>query len=434
MSQRTSHRRQLAAVAIAGAVALAGLVGCGSDNKSGGSAGTAGTTGTTVAQKPTGTPIKIGTVATVGMPIGTFPESFAGVKAAAQGINAAGGIDGHPLVVETCNGKFDPNQELACARKLVGDGVVAMIGAMPLANVPGYEATLIKGHVVDLASNGVFPQSYEGPNVYPIDFLPGQAFACADGALAKQTTGTDQVRVIVGDSVGEKSSIPQFQTAAKNLGSQLQEPVLVPQTATDLSPIVQQMANRGKGLVSWFVSPPQTVAFVAAAASAGQDWAFCSADGIARAQRIKLGAALKSFYVGSGLPSLSEGAKYPLVAQFNQQIKALVDSGDQDAKVSMENFPSHALRAWLGVQAFKQIVGGIHGPITAPAVYAATAKAHVDLGGTVPPLDFSKPVGTGAYPRVFNPIVSISRWDPAKQDTVPVPGLKPIDGVKALQG
>src|ERR1700742_3433104 len=44
-------------------------------------------------------------------------DNLAGVKAAVAAINAAGGVNGHPLSYSPCSDNLDPNQALTCARQ-----------------------------------------------------------------------------------------------------------------------------------------------------------------------------------------------------------------------------------------------------------------------------------------------------------------------------
>src|SRR5437764_806935 len=73
-------------------------------------------------------PVKLGLFAATGVPAGVNPQAVAGARAAVRALNAAGGLDGHPVQLVFCNHRNDPNLSLACARKMVAEHVLAMIG------------------------------------------------------------------------------------------------------------------------------------------------------------------------------------------------------------------------------------------------------------------------------------------------------------------
>src|SRR6266540_2538975 len=112
-----------------GIVALALVAAsCGSDDDGGASDTTAagGGTATTVAGKAcSGDPIKIGQiVALTGQQ--TFPDLAAGARAAVEAENKECRLD-RPLELVQRDGKNDPNAVAECGRKMVSEGIVALV-------------------------------------------------------------------------------------------------------------------------------------------------------------------------------------------------------------------------------------------------------------------------------------------------------------------
>jgi len=110
--------------ALAAAVALA--AGCSSAGSSSAGSGSA-----SAAAADSGAPIKVGVIATLSAVLpGAFvqPWSVDGVQAAADMINAQGGINGRKIQVEVCDNGGDPNRDTQCARKAVTSGWVADVG------------------------------------------------------------------------------------------------------------------------------------------------------------------------------------------------------------------------------------------------------------------------------------------------------------------
>ena len=59
--------------------------------------------------------VKLGVIAPEGVST-NYPGSQAAAKAAIAGLNARGGLSGHPVELVYCNDKGDPNIATQCAR------------------------------------------------------------------------------------------------------------------------------------------------------------------------------------------------------------------------------------------------------------------------------------------------------------------------------
>jgi branched-chain amino acid transport system substrate-binding protein len=133
------------------AVAILVLAGCGSSSKSNSSATTAAPTATTTGQSTTGQStagtgankasapgvtaktITIGLITSLtGNASSTFADTPAGVQAAFDAQNAAGGVDGRKLVLATGDDQSAVSQDLTAAQNLVSNQhVYAVIGYSP---------------------------------------------------------------------------------------------------------------------------------------------------------------------------------------------------------------------------------------------------------------------------------------------------------------
>jgi branched-chain amino acid transport system substrate-binding protein len=112
---------------------VAALAACGSSSGSSSAGGSAASGGS----KATGTPIKLGFVNVEGSSTGiSIPESTAGAKAAVSYLNAQGGLDGHPFVLDTCFEDNTPASWTNCANRLVADKPVAVIQGTDPAGGP----------------------------------------------------------------------------------------------------------------------------------------------------------------------------------------------------------------------------------------------------------------------------------------------------------
>jgi branched-chain amino acid transport system substrate-binding protein len=183
-----SVRRGLRLIVLA--VGLVLLVSaCGSSNKSststgGGASTTAQTSDTSKCgdkpgQKASGTPIKLGAIATK-QPGTDFTDIPNMAKAYFACVNANGGVNGHPIKYFIETEQTNPAQAAAAAHKLIGtDKVVGIVGNTSLiecaVNTPFYAQ--MGYYIVD---SGIAPQCYGTPNSAAVNMGPRYS---SDGAV-----------------------------------------------------------------------------------------------------------------------------------------------------------------------------------------------------------------------------------------------------------
>ena len=162
-------------------VAVAGLsllfAACGDDNDNGGGGASAGgdvgqsgevKCGLGNGKKATGTPIKLGGIATK-QPGTDFTDGLNAANAYFKCVNDNGGINGHPIKYYMETEQTDPAQDASLARKLVeSDGVIGMTGGFSLIecsiNHSYYEQ---KGFYV--LNAGIAPECWSTPNSAPVN-------------------------------------------------------------------------------------------------------------------------------------------------------------------------------------------------------------------------------------------------------------------------
>lgn len=98
----------------------------------------------------------------------TAPQAEAAARAAVSSINAAGGVKGKELELVFCDEKFDPNQEVACARQMVTEKVSAVV-APEVFYGEGSIPVLERAKIPVLASQALSPDSeYTCSTCYPL--------------------------------------------------------------------------------------------------------------------------------------------------------------------------------------------------------------------------------------------------------------------------
>jgi ABC-type branched-subunit amino acid transport system substrate-binding protein len=368
----------------------------------------------------TGAPIVVATEAPIGSAAGSVPQVFASVKAAARAINKSGGIQGHPLQVQTCNGMVNPNAEANCASSAVAAGAVAMVGNLVFVNPQAVENTLQSADTADLGATAVSTAQFSSPVSFPLIFEPGTGAVCTSRAFSKIVGGSRVAAAFLQIPPGLQA-VQVLQHSAQAQGTKYVGQFPVGFTTVDFSPVVQELSGVHPNVVFAVGTPPGNGSLITAAAAAGETWNYCLNDGsLSGKQLAQLGPDISKLYEASPLPPLSAARQFPELQRFISQMHAEEAAGDADASVSLTNYVSQGLTSWLGMQAFAQVARSIKGPITHTTVLAALKTAKVNLG-LIAPIDFSNPIGSGTYPRVFNARQYLERWVASKKQLVLVP-------------
>jgi len=375
-------------------------VGCSSSSKastsssassSAASAASASSSGST-SSPPTGTPIKLFLLAplTGGY---NFPEVVDGANAAAKAINAAGGVKGHPIQIDACDGKTatDPNPSVQCVRDAVSDAqVIADVGSYSSFD----DLTLPIEKAADMASIGNAAFS-----------VSDQTFANSFPFLGEEGPAS----VVVPYDQGAKKivfaeiDLPNFAHASSDANAILQTGrgvslagvVSTPLTATDVTPYVAQSAKKGDA-VALSIPPNQTIQWVQdnKQGNYNQKVVFAALN-LNPATLSAMGAAGEGIYVASSLPLVASSS--PGMDRFKSEMSAYKASAVQD---------EISLNSWLSVWAFAQVGNTIQGDITRQSILSAFGQlTNFNVFGLLPPGFSTTTPGSLPIPnatRIFN--------------------------------
>ncbi len=234
-----ARSRTIRGAALVMGVALAAAA-CGSSTPS-----TTGSTSTTSAgaaasagSTATGTPITVLTITPSGTSGADFPDIPTVLAAFAKATNAAGGIAGHPLRVESCNDKNDPNTAGTCARQAVNDKAVAVLGSFSQF-ADSILPILGAAKIPYLAANAISGSEYSDTNSYPL--VPGPIGFAALGTKAGQRCAkTDIVTYDLPAAAGLAPFVTMGLAASnKTVDTTVKAPV----TTTDFSSTVSNAKN-----------------------------------------------------------------------------------------------------------------------------------------------------------------------------------------------
>src|SRR6516165_7891590 len=253
-------------ISLAAAVVVTGLLaaGCGSSSSSssassaattssgssGGSTSTATATPTSFSfgtpKQATGSPYVFGMINDETGPV-TFPEARQGAIAAMDYVNSyLGGINGHPIQIDSCIGDGTPAGAARCATELVAKHPMAILGA---ADVGAPASIPIYGHA-NLAYIGGIPFT-------PVPFIAPNSIQfwsvsvgdnAAAAVYAGKTLGVKSVALVYFSNPQGESIIPQITPVFKAAGVTTIKYVPLSPTSPDPSPQAALVQSSGAEL------------------------------------------------------------------------------------------------------------------------------------------------------------------------------------------
>lgn len=226
-------------------VALVALAACGSKAGSNGSPGSSTTVDESVlgARKPaTGTPIKVGFVIDGKSDALDSTSVLTAGKATVEYVNEyLGGINGHPIALQTCETGATPTGAANCASQLVNAKVATVV--VPLSSQDGALATGLKGSgipfVTYLTAN---PAIAVNPNAF---VLPNPFAAIAAPAALAKARGLKKVGLVIIDvpaTTGPISALAKPIFAKAGVGFDM---INISAQVADPTPDIQQGMNDG---------------------------------------------------------------------------------------------------------------------------------------------------------------------------------------------
>lgn len=403
-------RLYIGAVALMAAALLLSACGSSSSTTSTKSStpATTSSSGSTSAAAPagsaaTGSPIVTYTFTDVNTQGPQYKNIKETMRVSADWINSHGGIAGHKLDAHFCDAQGTPTQAAACAREAVAAHAVAVVGNFTFtgdAIVP----ILAAAHIAYFGNCcAVSASELTSPDSFPIGNQPLYAVGAVQRAVQ------DGCKHLVGVIIqGAESFEPLMSNAAKALHTTIRY-VSLPATAKDYSSQVAQATSGGTDCLIMVVSETPYIAWNAAFTQSGSKARMYGPQGNLDAVSIKgFTAATNGDIVAGMYPDLA----LPVWADYRAALKQYNTDPTQDYN------SLGGLGTWTAYQAFKQIVSGMSGPITAATFLKTASTAKVKLPGMIPPIDFSKPWNTlggpKGYDRIFNKSVVFSKVENGK--------------------
>jgi ABC-type branched-subunit amino acid transport system substrate-binding protein len=335
-----------------------------------------------------------------GDPVAQHPEVGAGAQAAAQAINAAGGINGHPIQIITCDIHDSATQEEACAQEAVTDKVTAVAGSLFESGAQSIP-TLQKAGIPVIGSLGVYtPEELSNPDVWPLMGGAVTTYPAIPYLAARQ--GLKRIAVIANPGTGLNQLI---QAQAAKAGMSDVGTVTVPLTATDYSSYVEQLKSLNPQIIVQVVSTTASAEMMLDGQQLGLNaiWANQTLN-IDVNNLSTFGSSADGMYITSSFPPATAGSEFPGIATFNSEMDAAGKAGISYTKIRS----AQAITSWLAVHAIADLAKGTSGLLTSSALISALKSAtSVNVEGLIT----WQPNATGPtdFPRVTNSDVYLEK-------------------------
>jgi ABC-type branched-subunit amino acid transport system substrate-binding protein len=321
--------------------------------------------------------------------------------AAARAINAAGGIGGHEVVIDTCNDQFDVNGAAACGRQMIQDHDIAVTGNSIFDS--GYQPILAAAGIPLVGSIPNSLTSLTGSNVYLT--LPGSLFELYGATIYAGKSGLKSVYVSRADVAATAAFVPTVQSFAPKVGLGVAGNQAIPSTTTDMTPFVQQLIDSKAKSVVMAYAAAQAVDYAQGAASLNETkvkFLYTAAD-LTPANIDSIGSEAGNFIVGSSLPPVS-ATNLPGIQQFRKELQAEQSSGDSTAALSQSTETTEM--TWLAIHAIANVMATSHNVTPAGVTSALATAKNVSLMGLTPPWTPSA-TGPAPFTRLSNTTVYI---------------------------
>jgi len=357
MMIRPSGRYLATVVSIAAVISLTAAA-CGSNSGSSGSG------------SGSSSPVKIMDITTLtspGQSLNVYPESPAAANAAANAINAHGGIDGHPIQVIVCDDQANPDQAAVCGRDAVSDHVIAVTSQSLLS--ASYINELVAANIPLVGNAVVGAADFTSPYSFPIGASVLSTYPA--GALGLIKDGDTKVGILRIATPLDTITDDATRAGIKSGGGTLVADVAVPTTVTDYGSYAQQLKQSGANGVVLIESEAAQVGVIQAAAEIGYHPRWAIAYGSLTNSELKqLEPLVDGSVVYSTLPLVTDTA-LPGIKTFVAQMKA-----EQSHNAAASMLDSTSLSVWLAIYAIAGTLAGVHGDITSTVMLQKLRALH----------------------------------------------------------
>jgi ABC-type branched-subunit amino acid transport system substrate-binding protein len=326
------------------------------------------------------------------------PEQRQGLETAVAAINASGGINGRPLQLEFCDGRYDPNGEISCARQLVAKKVVAAINPNFTADGSGTAFKILDdARIPQIGNPGQTPASLTSPMSYLLSGgLPGWYYGAA---AALRQAGATKVAILVAPSPTAQRAGQLMARALDAANTPTRTVVFDPKADPTGEITAAKVTADGVDGIGLALPPSSSPVVLSAINRGGFTGKVASANGIITPAVVQaLGPQAEGMLVVSQVALTTDTAN-PGVARYLADLKQF-DNGAQPKDLS--------LFAYASVMLFAQVVKGIDTIDPASVAKAFdSVSTPVDIGLVSPWATSGRTSPVAEWPRLLNPTVQV---------------------------
>jgi branched-chain amino acid transport system substrate-binding protein len=361
-------RKPIKAIAGFAAVALLAAA-CGSSTPK-------GSTSTTV--KANGTPIVVGQILPLTGANLALPEAGNSLVASIAALNAAGGINGHPLKLDQCDSQGVPSIEVQCAQTMVSDHVVATLEDNTFFS-PAEVNSILKG--AGIPRIGITMDDvtdYANPD--NMDFTGGGVLILVGMMEDLVHRGDKKITIMLPDSpAGEQTHLLLDPIAAAE-GAKVVNYVLVSSASGDYSQYVVQSEQNGAQGIVIALGNAQLVQVAQAINQLNPKIDYVTGiAGLSLNQLKQLGTFSKKASFVWWTPGIDDVKNFSGLAQ---PIAALTTYGKG---ATVNTMTSTSLSSWLAVHAFYEVMKSQSTPTVASVLAAFKAAKDIPMNGIINP-------------------------------------------------
>jgi ABC-type branched-subunit amino acid transport system substrate-binding protein len=360
------------------------LTACGgSSNNSGGSGSSSGSSGAAA-----GAPIKLLVISQLQASSFAFPEIADGAKAAADAINAAGGVNGHPIKIDTCNDQGDPNVAATCGRTAVQGGYAAVLNPTTLY-AASFMPLLEAGNVAATGSAPLTQPDFTNPVSFPIS--GGNPLDYGGVGYIAAKNGCKTAGIIRDTAAAVDETTKGIQKGFVNGGgSPITTVIKQAGTSADFSAPVSQITSSGVQCLLLAEQPAAVAKIVGAVRQSSKPTMTIGTIAVAfPAALVKaLGKAADGVVINGSFAIPNQTVTPTFWADMTKYAPSADKSGQ-------------ALLAWDGVQVVKQVAAQAKAYDHKSLLAALNKATNVTAEGLAQPLNFSQPNSNPNYARIF---------------------------------
>ena len=342
-----------------------------------------------------GAPIKLMVIAGIAGQLSSNPEAPAGAKAAADAINAKGGIPvpggpARPLQIIVCDDRNDPNAAADCGHKAVTEQVLASVGNMSLVG-GSYMPILSKAGIPAIADYPISQAELTDPLSFPI---VNPIVTSVSPSMVAKSLGAPSLKTVLLDTPATTGFIPQLTAFAKTMSLDASQ-ILIPPAATDYASFAAKAAN-GNSAIQFAMNGAQSAKMVNGLISQGVDLqkrTVIEPGDFVTHDQLSQGAFNGVYMVGLSWPATY--TDNPGVKQYNDELDQAGDKKTARNGIGIES--------WAGVHIVADLLAKASAINSTELVRLARSAGPISFAPLVP-FDWSKPspssgllAGTHAY-------------------------------------